>query len=106
MAEYKVTKRPMRTPTHPGVLLREEVIPAMGISISEFARQIGVSRQTLHRILAETHGVTPEMALRIGKFVGNGPNIWLRMQQIYDLWFVEKELANDLDEIQQHHHVA
>jgi len=103
MTEYKVTKRPMRAPVHPGALLREEVIPAMGISISEFARKIGVSRQMLHRILAETHGITTEMALRIGKFVGNGPGIWLRMQQVYDLWFMENELASDLKEIQQHH---
>mgnify|MGYP002278120436 CR=1 FL=1 len=92
----------MRAPTHPGALLREEVIPAMGISISEFARKIGVSRQMLHRILAESHGITTEMSLRIGKFVGNGPGIWLRMQQAYDLWFMKNELASELEEIQQH----
>lgn len=102
MAEYTINKRPNREPTHPGAVLRDTVIPAVQVSVSEFARQIGVSRQTLHRILAETHGITPEMALRIGKYVGNGPGIWLRMQQAYDLWHTEKALSDELEKIQTH----
>ena len=58
--------------------------PALGLSVSEVAHRIGVSRQQLHRILACTHPITTDMALRIGKFAGNGPGLWLRMQQSYD----------------------
>jgi len=99
MAELKA-RRPQREPTHPGAILREDVIPEMGISVSEFARRIGVSRQTLHKLLAETDSITPNTALRIGKLVGNGPEIWLTMQQHYDLWRAEPELKHDLEQIE------
>lgn len=85
-----------RPPTHPGVILREDVLPSLGLSISEAARQLRVSRQTLHRILAGTSAVTPEMAVRLGKFCGNGAGLWLRMQEAFDLWHAEKRLAEEL----------
>jgi len=62
---------------------------------------IGVSRQQVHKILAEERGVSPEMALRIGKFVGNGASLWATMQQRYDLWNAENELASELRSIHQ-----
>ena len=62
----------------------------------------GVSRQTLHRILAGTSAVTPEMALRLGKFCGNGAALWLRMQEAFDLWHAERRLAKELDKIPAH----
>jgi len=80
-----------RRPTHPGAILREDVLPAVGLSVSEAARQLGVTRQTLHRIMAEKVSITPEMAARLGRFCGNGPGLWLRMQQAYDLWRAERE---------------
>jgi addiction module HigA family antidote len=101
--EYFVDHHPQRPPVHPGELLRDDVLPTMGISVSEFARRIRVSRQLLHRILNETHGITPEMALRIGKFVGNGPDLWIRMQQAHDLWQVEQTLREELATIEQFH---
>ena len=97
--EYVINTRPRRKPTHPGELLREDVLPALRISVSEAARKLRVSRQTLHRILAGDAGVTPDMAVRIGKFCGNGPGLWLRMQQAYDLWHAEQRLANELTKI-------
>ncbi len=69
------------------------------MSVSEAARQLRVSRQTLHRILAGTAAVTPEMAVRLGKFCGNGPGLWLRMQQAYDLWHAERQLRAELEKI-------
>src|SRR5260221_14088006 len=69
-----------RAPTHPGAILREDVLPALRLSVSETARRLHVSRQTLHDLLAERKGFTPEMALRIDKLAGNGPVLWLRMQ--------------------------
>ena len=101
MSEYPARGR-RRPPTHPGELLWEDVLPAMAISVGEFARRIGVSRQVVHRILAETHGLTPEMALRIGRFVGNGPGLWLRMQQEYDLWYASRTLKETLSGIEQY----
>jgi antitoxin HigA-1 len=100
--EYPVTGRPRRAPTHPGEILREDVLPAVELSVSEAARQLRISRQTLHRILKGSHGISPEMALRLGKFCGNGPGLWLRMQQGYDLWKAEKELADELEHIPAH----
>jgi len=79
-----------RPPTHPGVILREDVLPALGLSISEAARQLRVSRQTLHRILAGSSAVSPEMAVRLGKFCGNRAGLWLRMQEAFDLWHAER----------------
>ena len=100
MSEY-YTKRPSnRPPVHPGEILREDVLPALGISVSEAARKLGISRQQLHRVLACTHPITTEMALRIGKFAGNGPGLWLRMQQAYDLWYTEQRMKDELSEIQ------
>jgi addiction module HigA family antidote len=91
-----------RPPTHPGAILREDVLPALGLSVSEAARQLGVTRQTLHRIMAEKVSITPEMAVRLGRFCGNGPGLWLRMQQAYDLWHAEHELAGKLERIPVH----
>jgi len=57
----------MREPTHPGAVLREDVLPALRVSISAAARDLGVARQTLYQALRETTSVTPEMAVRLGK---------------------------------------
>jgi len=99
MGEY-YTKHPInRPPIHPGEILREDVLPALGISVSEAAQRLGISRQQLHRVLAGTHPITTEMALRIGKFAGNGPGLWLRMQQAYDLWHAEQRMKDELSRI-------
>jgi addiction module HigA family antidote len=101
MEEFSV-KRPLkRPPVHPGEVLREDVLPALRLSVSETARRLGVSRQQLHRILACTHPITTDRALRIGKFAGNGPELWLRMQQAYDLWHVERRMESELSKIER-----
>jgi addiction module HigA family antidote len=99
MVEYSV-KRPLkRPPTHPGAILRQDVLPALGLSVAEAARRLGVSRQQLHRVLAETHPLSTEMALRIARLEGNTPDLWLRMQQAYDLWHIEQQLRDELAKI-------
>jgi addiction module HigA family antidote len=70
---------------HPGTLLREDVLPALGRPKAEIARLLGISRQTLYDILDEKQPVTAAMALRLGKLCGNGPNLWLNLQRRYDL---------------------
>ena len=71
--EYPVTRDSLMSPVHPGEILREEVLPILKLSVIEAVRQLGVFRQTLDRIMAGTHAITPEMAVRIGEFCGNGP---------------------------------
>jgi addiction module HigA family antidote len=84
-------------PMHPGELLREDVLPALGRSKAEIARLLGISRQTLYDILAEKQPVTPGMALRLGKLLGNGPTLWLNLQRRYDLWQAERELKREIE---------
>ncbi len=83
-------------PVHPGASLREIILPALGKSKSEIARLLGVSRQTLYDVLNEKQPITANLALRIGKLVGGGAEIWLRMQQAYDLAIAEKALAKEI----------
>ncbi len=99
MAEYRAMRDPNRTPIHPGEVLREDVLPALGMSVSEAAKGLKVSRQTLHRLLAGKSAVTPEMALRIGKFCGNGPDIWLRLQEAFDLWHAQRAIGAEIAKI-------
>ncbi len=100
--EYKASPVPALPPVHPGTLLREEVLPAAKLSVTDAAAALGITRQTLHSILREAQGVTPPMALRLGKLFGNGPELWLRMQQDYDLWRAQREIAIELKAIRTH----
>jgi addiction module HigA family antidote len=103
----KTTERSVaRRPTHPGEILKDFVLPELKISVSEAARQLGVTRQTLHSILSGRSSVTAEMALRLGRFCGNGPGLWMRMQQTFDLWQAENRLIGKLDRIPVHHVAA
>ena len=99
MAEHRVTTGPAWQPSHLGAELREIILPALRLSVTDAAAKLGVSRQMLHGILAERHAVTPEMAVRIGKLCGNGPGIWLRMQAAHDLWRVERDMADEIARI-------
>jgi antitoxin HigA-1 len=87
------------SPMHPGELLREDVLPALGRSRAEIARLLGVSRQTLYAILTEKTPVSPEMALRIGKLCGNGPELWLSLQARYDIERLSRAKRQEIDAI-------
>jgi addiction module HigA family antidote len=104
--EYSVRRPVQSLPVHPGEILRDDVLPALRLSVTEAARPLGVARQTLHRILAGRAAVTPEMAVRLGKFCGNGPGLWLRLQQTYDVWHAERLLADALERIPTHRSAA
>jgi len=81
-----MSRNPDRCPTHPGELLREDVIPETGKSKAEIARMLGISRQHLHDVLAERKPVSPEVAVRLAKLFGNEPLLWIRMQGAYNVW--------------------
>jgi len=85
-------RSPNRPPVHPGAILNEIVLEGDGPSRSELAAALGISRQMLHGLLTEKHGITAEMAVKLGHVLGNGPGIWLRMQQAYDLWHAERSV--------------
>jgi addiction module HigA family antidote len=86
-------------PMHPGEHLREDILPAIGKSKTEIASLLGVSRQTLYDVLNEKQPVTANLAVRLGKLFGDGPDIWLRMQQIYDRQMAERELKDVIAKI-------
>jgi addiction module HigA family antidote len=102
MAKGTMTPRP----THPGEILKLDVLPALGLSVAEAADDLGVSRQTLHRVIAGTASVTPEMAVRLGKFCGNGPDLWINLQARHDVWQAQRKLRSTLRKIRTRHAVA
>lgn len=87
-----VAKRnPNRCPTHPGALLRDDILPAVARSKAEIAGLLGISRQHLYDILRERKPVSPTVAVRLGKLFGDGAGIWTRMQAAYDTWHAERD---------------
>ena len=80
----------MHNPPHPGSILREDVLPALGLSVTEAARQIGVTRVALSRVLNGHSGISPEMALKIEDWLGvehgGRAEMWTGMQLDYDMW--------------------
>ena len=75
---------------HPGELIREDILPALGVSKTKMAASLGISRQTLYDIVNERQPVTAEMAVRFGKLFGNGARFWINLQRTYDLEIAEQ----------------
>ena len=86
-------------PMHPGELLREDILPAVGRPKTEIARLLGISRQTLYDIINERQPVTPAMALRLARMFGGSAESWTNLQRNYDLKIAEAELGDALDAI-------
>ena len=82
----KSLRNPNRKPTHPGAVLREDVLPELGWTQVELANRLMVSRQTVSHLLHEQKAVTADMAIRISSAVGGTPESWLSMQQAVDMW--------------------
>lgn len=81
-----MSRNPNRCPTHPGALLREDILPATGKAKSEIARRLGISRQHLYDILGERKPISADVAVRLGKLFSTEPLFWIRMQGAYDAW--------------------
>ena len=88
-------RNPNRMPTHPGAVLREDVLPELGWTQTEWAASLIVSRQTVSDLLHERKSVTAEMAIRIARAVGGTPESWLRMQEALDLWAAEMKFKRN-----------
>ncbi len=76
---------PMKNPVHPGSIVRHDCLEPLGLSVTAGAKILGVSRQTLNKIVNGKSGITPEMAIRLTKAFGSTEETWLRMQLAYDL---------------------
>jgi addiction module HigA family antidote len=84
-------KRNGLPPIHPGEILREDVLPAVGLSVTAAARSLGVSRQMLHGILAGRKPLSALMCLKIARLFGGSPEMWVRLQATYDLKRIERD---------------
>lgn len=82
----KSLRNPSRRPTHPGALLREDVLPGLDITQGKLAELLGVSRLTVSQLLHEHRALSPDMAMRLEKLTGTSAESWLRMQEAVDLW--------------------
>ena len=80
------TRAMKRQPTHPGKILKEDYLKPLSITIQDMASGLGVSRKTLSKIINEHGAVTPDMALRLSRAFNTTPELWLNLQQSYELW--------------------
>jgi len=97
MADYKAG--PMRRrPTHPGRIVKTN-LEALGLSVNAAAIAIGVTRAALGNIVAEKSAISPEMALRLGKLMGGGPDLWMKLQADVDLWDARQKIGEEVRKI-------
>jgi len=80
-----------RKPTHPGGIIKRQYLESLSLTISEVADDLGVSRKTLSKIINERGSITPEMALRLSKAFNTSPELWLNLQNNYDLWIASNK---------------
>ena len=94
----------MYNPPHPGETLREDILPALGLTVTEAAEQLGVARPSLSRVLNGHAAISPEMALRLEKWLGveNGgrADLWLAEQASYDLWQARSKFKVDIKPVE------
>ena len=88
-----------RTPTHPGEVLREEFLRPSGLTQRDLAGAIGVPYQRVNEIVRGRRGITPSTALRLGKFFGTTPDLWMNLQLRWDLYHARRSEARQLDRI-------
>ena len=100
----------LHNPPHPGETLRDDVLPALGVNVTDAAAQLGVTRAALSRVLNGRAGVSPEMALRLERWLGidhgGRASVWLGMQAAYDLWHAQKSARPALTKIKPVRHGA
>jgi addiction module HigA family antidote len=87
----KTLRDPKRRPTHPGAILREDVLPALDMTQTVFAERLKISRLSVSQLLLEKRSLTPEMAVRVARLLNTTPESWLRMQEALDLWEVQQQ---------------
>lgn len=91
----------MHNPPHPGETLKEDVLPALGLTVSQAAEQLGVARVTLSRMINGRAAISADMAIRLAQWLGGSAEVWLRLQLQYDLWHAEKNSKIKIKPAQQ-----
>src|SRR5215471_3883062 len=94
-----VVHKRKRRPTHPGELLREEILPAIEMSQERLAERLNVSRQTVNEVVNEKRAVTIDMAHRLGRLFDMDPTTWIRMQEAVDVWDELQAKSGEYDKI-------
>jgi len=89
----------MYNPAHPGEVLRDGVFAENHVTVTDAAKALGVTRVALSRVLNGKAAISAQMAVRLGKWLNTGPEVWLNMQAQYDLWAAEHELRTKLKRI-------
>ena len=82
---------PMKNPVHPGRVVRHDCLEPLALTVTEAAKVLGVTRQTLNNVIHGRSGISPQMAIRLSKAFGSTPETWLRMQLAYDLAQARKQ---------------
>ena len=93
MATDRISSLPAFEPSHPGEILREDVLADLDMPRAKLAAHLGVSRQTLYDIINAKRAVTADIAARLGRAFGNSPLFWLNLQSQYDAWHAERSPA-------------
>ena len=88
-----------RKPTHPGLILREDFLLPMGLSQTELAEKLKTTFRTVNEILNEKRGISPEMAVRLARFFGTSEELWLNLQDQYDLYKVKEKKQAELKKV-------
>lgn len=99
MPEFKAGAR-KREPTHPGQII-ESSLHALHMSARQAAIAMGITPMALLNVMKQSSGVTPAMALRLGKFFGNGPQLWMGLQVDHDLWHAKAAMKEQLAKIRE-----
>lgn len=81
----------MKSPPHPGLTIRHDCIEALGLSVTQAAKGLGVTRQALHNVLSGKSAISPEMAVRLEKAFGSTAEVWVRLQANYDLSRIDRD---------------
>jgi len=88
-----------RKPTHPGEILNEEFLKPLGISQTQLADALGISFRTINELVNEKRNLSSEMAMKLSKYFGTSPELWLNLQNQYDIYFISKSIGKKLNQI-------
>lgn len=88
-----------RKPTHPGEILEKEFLQLLGISQSQLAKELNTTFRTINEIVNEKRNISPEMAVRLSRYFGTSEELWLNLQNQYDLYLVKKKKQEILNKI-------
>jgi len=92
-----------RTPTHPGEILREDFLSPLELTQTELAKALKTTFRTINEILNEKRSISPDMALRLSRYFGTSPDVWIGLQADYDLYWARMKSQKTLDGIKPRH---